>query len=168
MANNNDMDDFVKDLEEDILDNDQLDDLIPEQPPQKKNIYNEPIQKPQRVQQPQQRRQPRVQQPPQQQYYQQPSQQQYYQQPSQPPAQPGALSSLNLDKLKTMISLDSLKLPLVVIVLFVILSLPQLNSMVCTYLPMLSTGEGDTFPILLIGVKAVVFGLIVLVLSKLI
>jgi hypothetical protein len=145
------MDDFVKDMEEDILDDDQLNDMIPDTPPPprqvmqrapvKKNIYQEQIKKPNKpMNQP--KRQPMRQ-----------SNQEYDEMPE--PKQ----STVN--KLKQMINLNALKLPILVFVLYIILSLPKISELLGTYVPVLKPGIISTIA------KGVFFALIVLVMNKL-
>ncbi len=163
------MDDFVNDMEEDILDDEQLNDMIPDTPqppkqqvrqqPQKKNIYQEQIKKPVRN------------------VNQQNNQQQYnhqnYRQPSrmQPSHNRQEEETRNIpdeknietktDKLKSMVNLNTLKLPILVFILYVILTIPILSDMLGTYVPVLKPGIVSTI------IKGVLLALIVLVMNKL-
>jgi hypothetical protein len=175
----NDMDDFVKDMEEDILDDEQLNDMIPETPqPPKKNIYQETIRKPIQTNQQQRRNQPRQEprqeprmknQQPQyneQQYQQQMMQQQMMQPQMMQPQLNQHMGQTNnsskMDNVKKMMNFGALKLPIIVFVLYMLLTLPIISDMIGNYIPILKPGIVGTL------VKGVILSIIVLILNKLI
>jgi uncharacterized protein with PQ loop repeat len=65
------------------------------------------------------------------------------------------------DKLKSMVNLNTLKLPILVFILYVILTIPILSDMLGTYVPVLKPGIVSTI------IKGVLLALIVLVMNKL-
>jgi hypothetical protein len=168
----NDMDEFVKNMEDDILDDDQLNDMIPDSapPPPKKNLYQENIKK-----QPVKRQVQQV--------NQQVNQQRYRQQPingyinnTQIPQQNNVMYQEDLvngnypqinqtnskfGNITKMLNFGALKLPILVLVLYVILTLPITSDMMGTYVPLLKPGLVGTL------IKGVVLAIIVLVMNKL-
>jgi hypothetical protein len=154
------VDEFVKEMEEDILDDDQLNDMIKEDIPmepkqiKKQNVYQEQYRRPQ------QRRPVEQMQPPRQ-------FEQYQEQPYPIQQERGEKKSYSLDKLKNMINVNKLKLPIFTMVLFVILSLPQVNDILGNYVAILKVGEDGKPSIINLAIKGIVFGVVILVMSQL-
>ncbi len=155
------VDEFVKEMEEDILDDDQLNDMIkedmpiePPKPVKKQNIYQEQYIRPP------QRRQPE-QMAPQQRQSEQFEEQQY------PKITPESKKSFSLDKLKSMININKLKLPIFAMVLFFVLSLSQVNNVLGNYVAILKVGEDGKPSFINLAVKSVIFGVVILVMSQL-
>lgn len=76
-------------------------------------------------------------------------------------------SKFSFGSIKNMLNFNTLKLPLLVLVLFVLLSLGKSNDLLSKYLPFLKVGENDSPSMLLLLFKGVILALFVLVFQKL-
>jgi hypothetical protein len=162
---NQDADDFNREMEEDILDDEQLNDMIkddmtnpepPKLPAKKQNVYQE-----------QYRRAP-ARRARQEDFVEEPRVQQVVQvQPVVAAPVQAPKSSYGLDKLKNIVSVNKIKLPIFVTVLFIVLSLPQVNNLLGNYIALLKPNEDNSPNYIALVVKGVLFGLIVLVMSQL-
>jgi hypothetical protein len=74
----------------------------------------------------------------------------------------------SLNKLKEMINLNKIKLPIFTILLFFVLSLPLINNIISNYVPIMKNELDGSPTIINILIRSVFFGLTVLVFSQLI
>jgi hypothetical protein len=150
------VDEFVKEMEEDILDDEQLNEIIkdeiakePPKPVKKQTVYQEQYRKPQRKQTEQVL-------PP------------HYEQYREHFEQMERLNNgYSLEKFKRMINFNKLKLPIFTMVLFFVLSLSQVNDILGSYVTLFKLGEDGKPTFINLAVKGILFGLIVLVMSQL-
>lgn len=159
-----DMDDFVNEMDEDILDDEKLNDMIkddieieqPKQPIRKQNVYQE-----------QYRRVPqkKIKQ----------NQEDFIEEQQMPMRMPMKQlqnrennNQYSLDKLKNMVNINKIKLPLLVMIIFIILSLPQINNILGNYIAVLKPNEDNSPNYINLVAKGVLFGIIILVMSQLI
>jgi len=163
------MDDFVQDMEEDILNDDNLDDMIPED-----DIETEDIMPPKR-QPPRQMMPKKVKMPTKGSIYQEqfkvpPRVETYIQPVINGNIQNNTIKekkNLSLDKLKSMVNFNTLKMPLLVLIIFIILSMPQFNDLLGKYINFMKPDEQGKQKIIVVIVKGVFLALVVLVMSKL-
>jgi len=162
---NTNVQDFVRDMEEDILDDDQLDGMIMDDnelntedilPPPK------PVQQPKKLQKKYQEQ------------FKQPKRKvEQYDQPIQgtiqniPYIAPSKNKGMSLNSLKSMMNPNTLKLPILVAVLFIVLSVPQLNDLLGKYINLFKPDETGKQSYLSLMIKGVFLGLVVLVMNKL-
>jgi hypothetical protein len=147
--NQDSMEDFVKDMENDILEEDDLQDMIKEDDDIEKPLPPKPVAV-------QRKRVPEI----------RPMRRVEKFEPIPTPA-PVQSSKFSLDQLKGMVSLDKLKLPVLVLVLYVVLSLPKVDELLGGYINMLKPDETGKVSYLALGIKGLFFGLVVLVMNKL-
>ena len=181
------MDDFVDELEDDILYEEQLNDMIKEVPPEPKKVkkqYTEQTNKPYTAQQKKQKVKQLVQNGDDDDEYYMPrttrnvkqnnmeyATQMPTQLPMQMPTQVPVVQTNNpysLNKLKEMINLNKIKLPIFTILLFFVLSLPLINNIISNYVPIMKNELDGSPTIINILIRSVFFGLTVLVFSQLI